>query len=1582
MRHFHDQIEAHYRGLEALGVDRQSYSSIVVPLLMAKLPDSVRMNMIRFGDNHLDWTLDEFVSSLSREVEIRESYTPIFKPGLQDKTEKTARPNKQDGGLPSAAALFTAGNSKNIVECAFCKKEHKSEDCETVKDPEERKKILLKSAKCFMCFKPGHRAFKCRSKTSCSICNGKHNSILCSNVSQTQDKATPAKPSAPPLNPNASSWLVGSIGSASQERVALQTALANVEGKKEVKMRVMFDTGSQKTFITAKAVNKSGAKPVRKESLGIKAFGRSEPEVVMRDVFELPLVSLNGGKSITVEAFLVNEISTIANEHVEVVKKQFPHLSDIFFSDVSRLEDTLEIDILIGANYVWLFQDGCSIRGGPHEPIAIQTTLGWVLSGPLPGEKSSSIVTCNHVVHVIEPMPFNRQEKQDLEKSLHKLWDLDTLGIRAEDEVHEGTIDNISFTGERYSVQLSWKVGHSPVPTNYNSSLIRLKSQFKKLSKPPDVLEKYDKIISEQLETGVIEEVLEPEMGENISYLPHQAVIREDVETTKVRVVYDASCKDKKTSVSLNDCLHVGPPLTPLIFDMLLRFREGRVALVGDIEKAFLNIEVDPKDCDCLRFLWFKDIHADNPEIVTYKFLRVPFGLKSSPFLLNAVLRYHIDQYKEIDPEFVNKLSQGFFVDDLVTSCSDTEEAYSLYNKASDRMQEGGFKLRKWKTNDELLAQKIVENDSKADAERTYSKEALGISKDMGGKTKVLGIGWDTNRDTLEFDLSKVGDEIPRTSHTKREILSTLATLFDPQGLVSPVAVTAKALFQELCIEKLGWDDHIPQDKATRWEEWLRDLKTVRTISVPRSIFEGITGEVLSTTLHGFGDASKKAYCASIFLVCQTTEGVYTRLLCAKTRVAPLKSLTINRLELMSAKILVTLMETVVNALSSQTKIDEVKYWLDSKTALYWIYNNGEWKNFVQHRVNEILKRTRKEDWGHVAGVDNPADLGSRGVTASHLRDSKIWWEGPEWLKKGRENWPNSFPLEISDDVREESKKTAAAMIMTKEKSGVHSVIEIERYSSLRKLLRVTAYVKRFIENMKRKRVGVEMKVGRIEVDEIRQAEMIWIKNVQEALVDSPICRKVSEQLGIVSQDGILVCKGRLENSDLGISGKFPIILPRDNKFTEMIILDCHEKVYHCKVRGTLAEVRSRFWITRGRQYVKKVLKHCFICRKLEGKPYNAPPTAALPDFRVNQAPPFSNVGVDFAGPLYVKASKGNMVKSYIALFTCCVTRAVHLELVPDLFASTFVNCLRRFCSRRGTPSLIVSDNAKTFKATSKLLKKLFRTKQVEDFLESRRINWRFNLERAPWMGGMFERMVGSMKRCLRKVLGNAKLNFDELSTVLTEIEGTLNSRPLTYQYDLEESLTPSHLMFGHRLTPLSFDVETPVDVDSSDKLCKRFLYLSRKLTHFWNRWRREYLTNLREQHKLKNFAPNKVAEGDVIQVHDENTKRGQWKIGIVEKLIFGKDGQVRGASVRLVGKGKLQTLTRPLQKLYPLEITGSDAKKEENVENLAKKDEVRIESSEKGEKMSLENLRGGKTRSKRAAAKDSRWKSKLMLDP
>ena len=559
----------------------------------------------------------------------------------------------------------------------------------------------------------------------------------------------------------------------------------------------------------------------------------------------------------------------------------------------------------------------------------------------------------------------------------------------------EKVIDDISFRGSRYSVGLPWKLGHSSVPSNYQNSLARLKSQLRKLKQSPDILEQYDNIFSEQLEAGIIEKVMDIESCNEISYLLHQAVCRKNAETTKIRVVFDAFCKDRKNGVSLNDCLHVGPSLTPLIFDILLRFRLSKVGFVGDIEKCFLNIEIHPEDKDCLRFLWVNDIHALEPKIVVYRMNRVTFGVNCSPFLLNAVLQHHFQSYQDVDPEFVRRMIEGFFVDDLVTGCSNTQEAYTLYKKARMRMLEGGFRLRKRKTNDKALGVKIAECEKEiedkerksAHEECSYAKETPGVSRDIGGKTKVLGIPWDSERDALEFDLVRVG-HASNTTPTKRGILSTLATLFDPLGLVSPIGVVAKVLFQELCMEKVGWDDPLPQDKVARLETWLGNLKKTNTISIPRCVLDGTDGKILSSQLHGFADASKKAYCAMVFFVCETTQGTHTSLLCAKTRVAPLKQLTIPLLELMSARILATLMDTMVKALVSQFKVNEVKYWLDSKTALYWIYNNGEWKQFVQHRVNKILALSRTDDWGHVPRIENPADIRPRGMNAGQLNEN------------------------------------------------------------------------------------------------------------------------------------------------------------------------------------------------------------------------------------------------------------------------------------------------------------------------------------------------------------------------------------------------------------------------------------------------------------------------------------------------------------------------------------------------------------------------------------------------------------------
>eukprot|EP00112_Aurelia_sp_Birch-Aquarium-sp1_P003379 Seg1377.3 transcript_id=Seg1377.3/GoldUCD/mRNA.D3Y31 product="hypothetical protein" protein_id=Seg1377.3/GoldUCD/D3Y31 len=473
-----------------------------------------------------------------------------------------------------------------------------------------------------------------------------------------------------------------------------------------------------------------------------------------------------------------------------------------------------------------------------------------------------------------------------------------------------------------------------------------MSSQLKKLRQKPEILKEYDAIIKEQLDKGIIERVTEMEQPSRVHYLPNQAVVREEAETTKVCVVYDASCKDGKKGTSLNDCLHVGPSLTPLLFDILVRFRENCVPLVGDIEKAFLNIEIDPADRDVLRFLWPENIQDPNSEIAVYRFQRAVFGVNASPFLLNAVLRYHIDQYRETDPEFCDKLSADFYVDDLCTGARNVEDAFKLYLRAKERMKEGGFRLRKWKTSVADLAQKIeceegTENKTAVSVERaeeSYAKASLGTS-DSQKATKILGITWNNVQDNLEFDLGKWASGSDEKTITKRFILRQIARLFDPLGLASPITVQAKALFQELCIEKLDWDDELPDGKKEQWHRWVSDLEVVDKITIPRCLYEGNNAEIKSCYLHGFGDAGKKAYYAMIYLVYETSDGYHSRLICSKTRVAPLKDLSIPRLELMSARILATLMDTVRNALNSQVKMDGVKYW---HCIGYTIMGNGD----------------------------------------------------------------------------------------------------------------------------------------------------------------------------------------------------------------------------------------------------------------------------------------------------------------------------------------------------------------------------------------------------------------------------------------------------------------------------------------------------------------------------------------------------------------------------------------------------------------------------------------------------------------
>jgi len=576
---------------------------------------------------------------------------------------------------------------------------------------------------------------------------------------------------------------------------------------------------------------------------------------------------------------------------------------------------------LIGADYL-CFQRGKIIRGEVDQPVAVETYLGWVLSGPLKRTRDDMQINVNYVSHA-----SSRVDNHKLQDGARKLWDFETLGIREENEVHEALKDAISFNGKRYEVGLPWKEGHTPLPRNYCNSFKCLKGQIERLKSVPGNLNAYNAIIKEQAEVGIIERVMELEMPDKVHYLPHHAVIWNEAKTTKIHMVYDASSKEGKGGVSLNDCLHVGPALSPLLYDMLIWFREKHVALAGDIEKAFLNVEVKLRDRDCSRFLWVNNVDGEQVDPVVYRFCRVVFRVNCSPFLLNATLQYHLDTFAEIDPKFVRIMKRSFYVDDLVIGDKTTQTASEMLDKAKERFALGGFKLRKWLTNSDKLREKKQSelrdnaklNDKTKSANESYAKEMLGRKEGMKNE-KVLRLSCDCNEDLFIFELSALAKKADGLAVTKRSILKIAAGMYDPLGIVSPVLVGVKVLFQELCSKKIERNEELKNEGKTRFVSWVDDLKGVGEISVATCVYR-IPQDQINRILRGFADASRKAYCPVVYFVCEAYGAFSVTLLTSKTRAAPLRTQTIPRLELMSGRVLAKLIETVQNALKEEVEI-------------------------------------------------------------------------------------------------------------------------------------------------------------------------------------------------------------------------------------------------------------------------------------------------------------------------------------------------------------------------------------------------------------------------------------------------------------------------------------------------------------------------------------------------------------------------------------------------------------------------------------------------------------------------------------
>ena len=566
---------------------------------------------------------------------------------------------------------------------------------------------------------------------------------------------------------------------------------------------------------------------------------------------------------------------------------------------------------------------------------------------------------------------------------------------------------------------------------------------------------------------------------------------------------------------------------------------------------------------------------------------------------------------------------------------------------------------------------------------------------------KVLGMNWDTVEDNFFFNFTDLCDYGMSLPATKRSVLKLSAMVFDPMGFLTPCTVEMKILFQELCLDKIDWDSNLPKHLLGTWNSLLNELKCLNNVKIPRCYFRS---RPVQFKLHGFSDASNRAYAGVVYIRSLYEDGgVDVRLVTSKTRVAPLKRQTIPRLELLGALILARL----INSLDLTEGNVKTFYWTDSTTALCWIRNEKPWKQYVQHRVDKIRRLTSKNDWRHCPGKQNPADLPSRGTSAKDLTKNAIWWNGPEFLYQPETEWPTNESTHFGD---EEALKEAAKNAVNITHSLVNStanerttpkvdnLLDITRFSDLTKLLRVTALVVKFVNKLK-STVPTKSSSGSgteiLTALELTNAEELWIKAVQASSFNEEIKflrdhrqnkavpPTYVSQFGLFLENGIVKCKGRINNAELLGSARNPILLPAKHDFVSLVIKKVHASVKHCGLRDTLTTIRERFWILRGREAVKRVIKNCVICLRINGMPYKSQSTPDLPSERVSEDPPFTHVGLDFAGPLHIVNGHANgSSKVYVCLFTCASTRAIHLELCKSLDVQDFPLAFIQFASR------------------------------------------------------------------------------------------------------------------------------------------------------------------------------------------------------------------------------------------------------------------------------------------------------------
>ncbi|XP_049883593.1 uncharacterized protein LOC126379074 [Pectinophora gossypiella] len=1278
----------------------------------------------------------------------------------------------------------------------------------------------------------------------------------------------------------------------------IQLRVKTIDGN-YVTLRGLLDQGSQVSLITEDAAQRLRLK---RKKLSAVVSGIGSLSGNCKGAVNLECKSIHTDYTLHIEALVLKKlINNLPSTTFSL--DNWHYLENLKLAD-PNFNTSGPVDLLLGADiYSDIILDG--VMRNDNLPVAQQTKVGWIISGRV---KTFNCL----VIH------------NDLQ-NMTRFWESEEItpnstDINKQDFCEEMyTKTTTRLPDGKYVVQMPMQPGYEHnLPTTRPQALSQFMQLERKMEKNNEYSKEYNRFMNEYIAMGHMKPITKQTKQKQQLYLPHHGVLRLESLTTKLRVVYNASYKTRNNQ-SLNDLMYTGPNLQKDMLTLLINWRTYKYVFTADVEKMYRQIWLDENQ-QHLQTVFWRGSRAE--PLQEWQLCTVTYGTKAAPYLAMRTM-HQLGQDEQLNyPVAAEVLKNYFYMDDLVYGQDTIESSKQLISELIKLLEKGGFNLRKWNSNEPTIL------DDLRDDQRC-SKTTIDFSSEQTPSSKTLGMRWNPAADTFTYNWN-----LPAKDNlTKRNLLAQISKLYDPLGWLSPTTIKAKLLFQKMWMSKNEWDEPVSAAVVKEWEDIRQDLHNVNKLTIPRWL--NCTTNKLE--IHGYCDASEKAYACVLYSRVQSDGGCYiTTLITAKTKVAPLnKKVTLPRMELCGALLLAKLVDKLKTIITSKEL--QINCWSDSKVVLAWLQGNVQrWERYVANRVTQINNVIPPTQWRYVKSEENPADCATRGLTPSQLVTFNLWWEGPQQLETEKfvNNNENQETYTTCDEIK------TNCFITKGEKKGDIIPTLLNRYSDLKRVTRVLACVLRAVQifsiqkrnNAINNLPNCEKRVLPLSPQELTTATERIIKDVQEQCFSEDIERlkkgiPISQKSNLLKltpyldDKGLLRVKGRLTNSMLPTESKHPFILPAKGRLTELLIQEAHIITIHGGARLTLAQLRLEYWIIGGGSTVKKQLRQCVRCHRY--KPHrNTQLMADLPKERVTPARPFTNTGVDFTGHIEIKINKGRGVKTckaYVAIFICMATKAVHLELVSDLTTQTFLAAFKRMCARRGTPQNVFSDNGTNFVGAAKQLQqdfelnKTFLASEFQDNMSNLRVQWHFNAPLWPTAGGLWEAAVKSMKYHLKRVLGEQKLTFEQFSTLLAQIEGCMNSRPLCpLSEDIEdlEYLTPGHFLVGGPLLSLPQQEE---DFNQYD-LRNRWRLVEQMNIHIWKRWSSEYLHQLQERSKWHHPTKN-LGEGNVVLVTDENLPPGQWALGRVTELHPGADGKVRVVTI----KTKKGHLKRPITKLAPL---------------------------------------------------------------